>query len=167
MPSIIYIVGFMGCGKSTVGRLLAEQLGWSFIDLDDEIERREGTRIRELFRRKGEPYFRQVEREELVRISSLDRQVVALGGGAFCSADNRSTVRKTGTSVWLDAPIETLIERCAGDELRPLFTSAADMKLLLEQRRPLYEQSALRIEVGNLSPREIATIIRSRIPCDG
>jgi shikimate kinase len=153
----------MGCGKSSVGRHLAEQLGWDFIDLDHEIERREGEPIRDLFQRKGEPYFRQVEREELVRVSALARRVVSLGGGAFCSDENRVTIQSTGTSVWLDVPIETLIERCAGDDLRPLFTTVPQMKQLFARRLRYYEQASLRIKVGDLSPHEIARIIRSRI----
>ena len=150
--SILYLVGFMGAGKTSVGRCLAELLGWRFVDLDAEIEAREGTSVRELFRTKGEPYFREVEREELQRCSSQRGVVMALGGGAFCSDENRRIIESTGTSVWLDAPIDLLYSRCEGDApSRPLFSTRAEMEALLERRRPLYAKADLRIETCNLT----------------
>jgi shikimate kinase len=163
MAAIIYLVGFMGSGKSSVGRRLAELLGWEFVDLDDEIERREGRPIREIFACLGEPHFRAVEREELARVSRMSRRVVALGGGAFCNQENASIVEKTGTSVWLDAPLDRLVERCSGSDLRPLFTSLPEAALLLDRRRPFYARAAVRIDVGELSIEEAASEILARV----
>ncbi len=154
--SIIYLVGFMGAGKTSVGQRLAELMGWNFVDVDQKIEEREGTSIRELFLRAGEPYFRRVESEELQRLSVGKNLVVALGGGAFCSPENQRVVRRTGTSVWLDAPMEILFSRCKGDGSRPLFTTRTAMKDLLRGRRPFYAKADLRVKVGRLSVDQIA-----------
>src|SRR5512136_2261829 len=110
--SNIYLVGFMGSGKTSVGRRLAELLGWTFVDLDEEIEKRAGQSIPEIFRLRGEKHFRSLEREELERECRGSNTVIALGGGTFCSTENRETITRTGISVWLDAPIELLSARC-------------------------------------------------------
>jgi shikimate kinase len=146
----------MGAGKTTVGERLAELLGWSFVDLDQRIEQREGEVIRDLFRCKGEPYFRQVEREELKRASTEARTVVALGGGAFCSPENQQIVHATGASVWLDAPLDLLFARCGDDRSRPLFTTREEMQQLLDRRRPFYARARLHIEVAGLTVDEIS-----------
>jgi shikimate kinase len=148
MTALIYLVGFMGAGKSTVGRRLAERLGWSFVDLDIAIEARAGEPIRELFRRAGELHFRRLESEELRRVSGGARIVVALGGGAFCLPENEATVRATGTSVYLDAPAGVLYARCDGDDARPLFSDRAGMEELLDRRRPLYERADFRVDAS-------------------
>lgn len=153
---IVYLVGFMGSGKTTVGRRLAELLGWQFVDLDAEIEARAGAPIRDLFRDRGEPHFRRLEREELGKVSARRHVVAALGGGAFCSSQNQAIVRTTGRSVWLDAPAEVLYARCSGDEARPLFTTREAMEALLDERRAMYEQADLRVDVSALSFDEVA-----------
>lgn len=149
--TIVYLVGFMGAGKTSVGRCLAELLGWTFIDLDEEIEKQEDTPIREIFRRRGEPCFREIERGQLERVSRLSAIVVALGGGAFCSDDNQAIVRSTGVSVWLNAPIELLYARCAGDAARPLFTTREEMESLLRNRLPLYQKADYVLDMASLS----------------
>jgi shikimate kinase len=154
--SIIYLVGFMGAGKTSVGRRVSEMLGWSFVDLDQKIEETAGESIRELFRREGEAYFRGLEGTELQRVSRQERTVVALGGGAFCSAENQRVIQTTGASVWLDAPIDLLFSRCSGDSTRPLFTNRQEMEELLERRRPHYEKANLHLKVAGLSVEEIA-----------
>ena len=154
--SIVYLVGFMGAGKTSVGRRVAEILDWSFVDLDQRIEETAGESIRELFRREGEAHFRVLEGTELRRVSGQKRTVVALGGGAFCSAENQLVVQTTGASVWLDAPIDLLFSRCSEDSTRPLFTNRQEMKELLERRRPYYGKANLRLEVAGLSVEEIA-----------
>ena len=156
---LLYLVGFMGSGKTTVGSRLADLLGWGFVDLDAEIEKRTGSKIRDIFRSEGEAYFRRIEHEELRRVSTLHHLVVALGGGAFCTADNERVVRATGASVYLVAPAEVLYERCAGDGSRPLFTTREAMEDLLERRRPLYERANVRIEVGRLDVEDAARAI--------
>ncbi len=155
-PKLIFLVGFMGAGKTSVGLCLAELLSWRFVDLDQEIERLHGEPIRALFRNRGEAWFRAVEHKELVKASALTRTVVALGGGAFCSEVNRKTVEASGVSIWLNASIETICNRCSGDDSRPLFTSRSEMAQLLEQRRPFYEKSGLWIEADELSVDALA-----------
>ena len=154
--SNIYIVGFMGTGKSSVGLRLAERLGWAFCDLDTEIERAAGETVSEIFRNRGEAYFRRVESEALKRISVRTGTVVALGGGAFCSDENRRVTAATGTSVWLDAPVEIVMARCAGNRARPLFGDRRAMAALLESRRPAYELADVRIDIEGLAVEEIA-----------
>ncbi len=161
--TIIYLVGFMGCGKTSVGRHLARRLGWTFVDLDAAIEEREGEPIHRIFRVRGEPRFREIEREELGSVSRRRAVVVALGGGAFCSEENRRIVESTGVSVWLDAPLELLLTRCASDDTRPLFTTAEAAAALLERRIPFYQKADLRLKVGFLTVDAIAEKIHRRL----
>lgn len=146
--SIIYLVGFMGSGKTSVGQRLAKMLGWRFVDLDQAIEEREGKPIRDIFRDSGEPYFREIERKELAQAGSRKEAVIALGGGAFCNDRNRQTVQESGISVWLDAPLDVLYARCAGQDTRPLLSTREKMESLLEFRRPLYAKADLQIDAG-------------------
>jgi len=162
--SVVYLVGFMGAGKSAVGESLAEMLRWPFVDLDREIEKRAAMTIPEIFRYCGEARFRNLETEELKRVSGLTDAVVALGGGAFCSVENREIVARTGVSVWLDAPLELLFERCCAEAAaRPLFTTREEMAGLLEHRRPFYAESALHVMVAGRSADEIAREICSLV----
>lgn len=153
----IYLVGFMGSGKTSVGRRLAELLGWTFLDLDEEIEKREGKSITEIFRLWGEEHFRSLEREELERECQKRRTVIALGGGTFCNAENRESTTCTGISIWLDAPIELLTARCgACPGSRPLYAGKDEMAMLLARRLPDYAQAQVRVPVGNLDVDELA-----------
>jgi shikimate kinase len=161
--SNIYLVGFMGAGKTSVGMRLAELLHWDFIDLDREIEKREGRPIREIFRMEGESHFRRLERAELERVCRLESKVVALGGGTFVDGGNRETIGGSGVSVWLDASMDVLYPRCSGDPLRPLATSRGEMEQLLLSRRPHYEQATIRIEVDGLTIDELADRIRDEL----
>jgi shikimate kinase len=155
--SNLYLVGFMGAGKTEVGCRLAELLGWPFIDLDLEIEKRQGASVAEIFRQQGEIFFRVFEQATLQRVSEHRNQVVAVGGGAFCCAENRQIIARTGTSIWLDAPLELLFERCSGDPAsRPLFAGGQEMARLLERRRPFYASAQLRVQVGGLSIDDLA-----------
>ena len=108
----IYLVGFMGCGKTTVGRLLAQELGWTFVDIDDVIEETAGTTINEIFDRQGEVEFRRLEREAIVnRIRLIEGgrpAVVALGGGAFAQPAVRELTAVNGVSIWLNCPLDVL-----------------------------------------------------------
>lgn len=162
--SNLYLVGFMGAGKTEVGRRLAELLGRPFIDLDLVIEKQEGASVAEIFRRRGEAYFRSLERVALQRVSEAQNTVAAVGGGVFCSAENQETIAHTGTSIWLDAPIELLFARCSADPaMRPLFAGIEEMGRLLESRRPSYAKAQLHIQVGNLSVDDLARRILNEI----
>jgi len=160
----LYLLGFMGAGKTSVGRRLAELLGWTFIDLDLEIEKREGMPISEIFRLRGEARFRVLELQELQRASEARSTVIAIGGGAFCSAENQAIIARSGISVWLDAPIDLLFARCGGDAtVRPLFSGISEMAQLLERRRPFYARAQLHLQVGNLGVEDLARRIQAEI----
>jgi shikimate kinase len=155
----IYLVGFMGSGKSTIGRHLAHRIGWNFFDTDHEIESAEKTSIAELFETRGEPEFRRIEGEILrqhVRWIERGRPaVLALGGGAFAEQANRELVAEHGVSVWLDCPFETVKRRVAaqpGGAIRPLARDAEKFAELYEARRSIYELADFRVAIESDNP---------------
>jgi shikimate kinase len=159
---VIVLVGFMGCGKTTVGRLLAERLGWQFVDLDDEIERRSGMEIVEIFEREGEPKFRELEHEALLEQMRQARQgrprVLALGGGAFAEQRNREQLEIGGLAVWLDCPVETLWDRVCSEPRRPLARRRDEFERLYHERRAHYERADFTLpDTGR--PHEIVNAI--------
>ena len=159
----VFLVGFMGAGKSTVGRLLATRLGCDFIDLDEEIEESEARSIRELFESEGEEYFRNLEMMALTSLRERSGCVVALGGGAFVNQSNRETIHELGVSVFLDCPLKIIMARCSLDTTRPLFKSREHIKELYDFRLPFYHKSDLCINVENLTPEEISNSIFIKI----
>ena len=164
----VFLVGFMGSGKTTVGKLLAERLGWTFADLDDDIEAAAGTTIPEIFETAGEPRFRDFEHEALkTRAQAIrdgERLVVALGGGAFVPVRNVELLRGCGTTIWLDAPLEVLRARVEPASHRPLAKDAAKFAELYESRREAYGKAQHRIENGE-SPEAAAERIREVLQC--
>jgi thiamine-phosphate pyrophosphorylase len=159
----IYLTGFMGAGKSAVGRRLAKRLGLPFVDLDQEIETRSGRTIPELFRERGEPAFRALESEILEQWSRAPATVIATGGGVVESADNLAAMLRTGRVLWLDVPFDTLLERLArgGDE-RPLFHNPEQARRLYESRLRAYARCDLRIrfEPGSSADQTAARVER-------
>jgi shikimate kinase len=157
----VFLVGFMGAGKTTVGRALSRRLSLPFEDLDDRIQLREGKTIEQIFRESGEAEFRKVEtaalRELLAEISSSLR-VVALGGGAFVQPVNAALIAKAKVhSVFLDAPVEELLRRCEeGPNLRPLRQDLKQFKELYDKRRRSYMKAAFRIETSGKDVERIA-----------
>lgn len=156
-PRLIYLVGFMGSGKSTVGAKLARALGWPFIDLDTTIEAGQGLTIRNIFEQAGEPFFREVERAALTEVVKAEPAVIALGGGTFVQEPNLELIRaRGGITVWLDCSIEELRRRCEGITNRPLFRDAASFEQLLHQRQPYYALADCRVSTEGRSPEEVA-----------
>jgi shikimate kinase len=161
---LIALAGFMGSGKTTVGRLLASQLGWRFLDLDTLIEERAGLSISAIFERHGEPAFREMEHAALQRTigKTLERglaTVLALGGGTFAQPLNVELLRAAGAAVvWLRCPTETLLARCATMANRPLFRDENSFLELYRQRLPFYEQAEFRVESAG-EPRRVAEAI--------
>ncbi len=159
----IYLVGFMGCGKTSVGELLAERLAWDFVDLDSEIERHAGSRIVEIFEQLGEPAFRALESQALVSQLDLIKQgrarVVALGGGTFVDARNRSTIERFGVSIWLDGTADQLWERVSDNDERPLGRDRAAFETLHRKRRPDYEKADFRVDIGSRTTQEVVEAI--------
>ncbi|HTU46514.1 MAG TPA: shikimate kinase [Bryobacteraceae bacterium] len=147
----LYLVGFMAAGKTTVGRAVAEELGWCFIDIDNEIEAHEGRSIAEIFRERGERYFRELEsqviRGRIALIEAGDPCVMALGGGAFVQAKNWEIIQNNGVTVWLDCQLETVRQRLGDGVTRPLAQDHGALAQLFEDRRPLYARADFRIDV--------------------
>lgn len=153
---LIFLVGFMGAGKSSVGTLLAQQMGWPFVDLDTVIEAGQGATIRQIFEQSGEAFFRQLEHAALQEISRKGPAVIALGGGTFVQKPNFDLIRRSGGAViWLDCPIEELWERCSAMDNRPLFRDRESFFRLYEERLPVYRQAEFSIATGGRSPEDI------------
>jgi len=152
----LYVVGFMACGKSTIGRHLAGELGWSFFDLDDEIERAEKTRIASIFDERGEQEFRRVEAAILAQhVKWIERgrpAVLALGGGAFTEAKNRDLLLANGLAIWLDCPLDKLKRRVALATHRPLARDPEKFEMLYHVRRECYALADLHIPIESDDP---------------
>ena len=159
----IFLVGFMGTGKTTLGRMLAERLGWEFQDLDAVLEKDEGAPITRIFAEKGEPFFRELETRSLARIvAAPGRAVVACGGGAFCAPENQALMRGGGITVWLDQPFEQIWERRKDlARGRPLMRGESELRALYEQRRDSYRAATLHLPVteGGL-PQALDELLR-------
>jgi len=155
----IYLIGFMGAGKTTVGRRLAKKLGWKFIDLDDEIERSEGRAIADIFRDHGEIHFRQLEHLCLQRISSSifgDKSVIALGGGAYLYPENRALAENTGLTVWLKASFAKVVDRVKIDGTRPKFTGTEQAEALYQTREAYYALAKIHVSTDDGTPETVA-----------
>ena len=168
LPRVIFLVGFMGAGKTSVGRVLATTLGWRFIDLDDRIEAREGRKIREIFEQSGEAVFRNAESAELrALLAELNgpATVAALGGGAFVQPENAALLQRSAAPIiFLDATVEVLAERCCSElGVRPLFQDPASFRALHESRRPAYLAATLRVDTTSKSIDAVADEIIARL----
>jgi shikimate kinase len=159
----IYLTGFMGAGKTTVGRALAENLRVPFIDLDAEVESRSGACVREIFDTLGEAHFRRLESESLRRTAALETCIVATGGGVPEEPENRAWMRLNGLVVWLDATLPVVEERLAQVTDRPLFGDSEEVARLFARRRQVYRDCDLEIEVAGKSVLEIAREIAGEL----
>jgi len=146
----------MGAGKSTVGRCLAKKLGWTFLDLDQELERREHRPVAEIFRVQGEPHFRNLERICLKDLSTSAKAVIALGGGAFIDSENRELAEKTGLTVWLKASLSNLGHRVKMDGSRPNFVDRAQAERLYQTREPFYALAKVHVSTDDSTPEAAA-----------
>ncbi len=146
---VVWLTGFMGCGKSTTGKLLAKKLGWRFIDLDSQIEQAAGRTIREIFESDGEAAFRDLEHEQLLKLAGACRQggasVIALGGGAYTAERNRDALEDCGITVWLDPPYPILWARVEGNEKRPLAKDPEKFRALYDERRSSYALASYQV----------------------
>lgn len=157
----IILVGLMGCGKSTIGRRLANTLNLAFIDADIEIEKAADRTISEIFAEHGEAQFRDGERRVIARLIGKEPIVLATGGGAFINADTRALIKKNALSIWLDADLDTLAERVSRKNTRPLLHGKSPrdvLEKLAEERNPIYAEADLR--VASASGSHTATVQR-------
>jgi shikimate kinase len=168
----ITFVGFRGTGKSTVARRIAAHLGWRCVDADVAVEERAGCSIRQIFAERGEPVFRALERAVLAESLAEKKLVIAAGGGAVLDPQTRDAMRRSGPVIWLDASVETILQRLAEDEStrerRPSLTGLdprTEVERLLAVREPLYrEVSTFSVLTDGRTPDEIANEISARLP---
>jgi shikimate kinase len=169
---MLCLAGFMGSGKTTVGTLLARQLAWRFVDLDDRIEAAAGLRIPEIFERLGEPAFRQIEADQLRatlgRVFELKESIVlALGGGTYAQLGAPEFLRAANVPVvWLDSPVEVLLARCMTMTGRPLFRDENSFRALYAQRLPSYQLAEHRVDSSGEPSRVVAEILSRGIVSD-
>jgi len=155
----VVLVGFMGSGKSSVGRALARRFGAPFVDVDERIESAAGCRVRDLFGREGEPAFRVREKTALRDVLSVKGCVIATGGGAFSDEENRALLRSYAPVVYLEAAVETLLARLAGDLGRPLLRGGdreAVVRELLSRREPGYRTADVTVRTDGRTVKEVA-----------
>jgi len=160
----IYLVGFMGSGKSTVGKILAERLNMNFVDIDKLIEEKEGMKIKDIFEQKGESYFRELERKQIEAIVNQERLVVSTGGGLGANLDNMNLMKKNGDVVWLDVSLNTALDRLKNDQDRPLLKQPKEkIKQLFEERKNVYRLANIRINADKKTPSQIVEEILTKI----
>jgi shikimate kinase len=161
----IVLTGMMGAGKTKLGTILAAALTIPFIDSDHEIEEAAGRTIAEIFEEYGEPAFRDLERRVLARLLSGDVAVISTGGGAVMNPDTETLIREKSISLWLDAPVETLVRRTANAHDRPLLKSGDPHVILsglLDRRRETYARADVRIDTdGEDAHAVVQTILKA------
>jgi shikimate kinase len=169
-PARVLLVGPRGSGKSTVARLLAADLGWSWVDADVLLEQRAGSSIRDLFAAEGDDGFRRREAEVLAELCTLECHVIATGGGVVLRPENRDLLKRSGVVVWLTGDIDTLWGRIADDATtaarRPTLTvgGRAEVAELVAAREPLYRECAtVTIDTSGRTPGEIVEEVRTRL----
>lgn len=163
----IYLVGFMGTGKTSVGKEIARKKKLNFLDLDELIELKERRTISCIFAKEGEPYFRKLEKKALREVSVEDDFVVACGGGIVLDKDNIAVMKKTGKVICLSASPKVILVRTSGEEHRPLLKVADPKKqieLLLKMRTPYYALADKTIDTSKLSVREVAQKVLRLLP---
>ena len=162
----VVLLGFMGTGKTTVGKIVAERRGMTFVDMDDVIEARENKSIERIFAEDGEPRFRELERELVVELASKQGLVVGAGGGVVLNADNVRDFAETGLVVCLTAPAGVILERVSKESHRPLLEGGEKAKKIvsiLEARKELYGAIPFQVDTSELTPDQVADEIIARM----
>lgn len=161
----VYLVGFMGVGKTTAAERLAARLGWDVADTDRQIEAEEGRNIEAIFRESGEGYFREAEWRVLQAIAARRRTVVATGGGSFLGVSQRRLMKETGVTVWLDAPLAVAAARVSGGTARPLWMDREPdaFRSFFEKRRAAYALADFRVDASDDRPDAVVDAIHERL----
>ncbi len=167
MINRVYLLGFMGSGKTTIGRQLSRDLQWKFIDLDDYIEQREGLSIKEIFAQKGEEGFRRIETQALTEIAHIDGAVIAAGGGTPCFGTNMDTMRASGLTIYINvAPADLASRLRKAKDNRPLIAQKTDDELLgyitqkLQEREPFYRRAHMAVDGQHVPFSTYAQLVR-------
>jgi shikimate kinase len=167
---ILFLIGFMGSGKTTVGKFLAKELDYVFVDMDARILKEEGATINQIFESKGENYFRSAEHNLLKKLVNQDDLVVACGGGTPCFFGNIDLMNKAGVTVYLKLSSDKLHARLVEDkQRRPLLKNKTDAELkifikeLLEKRERFYNKAQVKMKLSNASPDELAKEIKAEL----
>lgn len=158
----IVLIGFMGCGKTTIGRKLAVRLGYRFIDTDYQIEREQNTRVKEIFSNYGEPHFRALETGLLQRLTKVNNTIVATGGGILTTSGNLEIIQRIGKSIYLKACVEDIFERISRNDKRPMLQTENPLQTviaLLDKRQGYYERADYTINTACLRMGNIVSHI--------
>ena len=155
----LYLVGFMGAGKTTVARAIGKLTGWRVEDIDQRIEAREHRTVASIFSQQGEPYFRQLERLALGELLPLRHVVIATGGGTFVEPDNRALMLADGAVAWLELSLAQVIERVPADGRRPLASDRAQMEQLFARRQLAYAQAHVRVDASRPVPEVVGRLL--------
>lgn len=173
IPDLIFLCGFMGAGKTTIGQKLAEKLDRPFLDLDDRIIEKAGKSIPEIFEQAGEGRFRNIERNALLEVARDYKGIVALGGGSLQNQHLLDHLKLNGLLIFIETPVSVILDRISRDSNRPLLldedgqtkdreTLEKELQVLYKERLPLYEQAAIRLKVkaGGSSDKQVETLIK-------
>ena len=155
----LYLVGFMGAGKTTVGRALSRRIGWRFEDIDERIEARAHRSVASIFAQSGEPHFRQLERQVVAELLPVRQLIVATGGGTFAEVDNRVLMLADGAVAWLDLPLTSVIDRVPVDGRRPLAADRSQLDQLYARRQLAYAHAHVRIDATRPVPEVVEQLL--------
>ena len=164
MKKNLVLLGMMTVGKTTLGKIVAKNLGLSFIDTDEHIEKKNSMRVSEIFEKKGEKFFRLEEKREINKILKKNECVISLGGGAFVDKALRNNILKNSISIWLDLSIKILSQRAKWNKKRPLLKKADNFEILrdiYEKRKNIYKMANHKILCDNLTKKSIVSMIEA------
>lgn len=166
-PRSLVLVGLMGAGKSSVGRRLAQVIGFDFVDADAEIEKAAGATIPEIFAEHGEAIFRDGERKVIARLLNQKRIVLATGGGAYMNGETRRRIADSAISIWLKAELDVLVRRCARRGQRPLLQNGdirSTLARLMDERYPVYAEADITVISSDVPHEEVVDQILRQLP---